>query len=120
MHQIFLSNEKDLDFFLLPIMLLILMFDVKTLVAPAVEPATPKLLMTIRGFGGELMTFQIGMGLFLIICSHIKDLSAAKIVLLAEVALMICCLIRPRVEGIQLVSGWEDARKNRKGGGDAF
>ena len=30
------------------IMLLILMFDVETLVAPAVEPVTPKLLMTIR------------------------------------------------------------------------
>ena len=74
------------------IMLLILMFDVETLVAPAVEPATPKLLMTIRGFGGELMTFQIGMGLFLIICSHIKDLSAAKIILLAEVALIACAL----------------------------
>ena len=32
----------------------------------------------------------------------------------------VCPLIRPRVEGIQLVSGWEDARKNRQGGGDAF
>ena len=74
------------------VMLGILMFDVETLVAPAVEPATPKLLMTIRGFGGELMTCQIGMGLFLIICSRIKDLSAAKIVLLAEVALMTCAL----------------------------
>ena len=74
------------------VMLGILMFDVETLVAPAVEPATPKLLMTIRGFGGELMTCQIGMGLFLIICSRIKDLSAAKIVLLAEVALMACAL----------------------------
>ena len=67
-------------------------FSVETMVAPTLEPVTPQLLMAIRGFADVVAASQIGIGLLLIICSYIKDLSATKIILLGEVALITCSL----------------------------
>ena len=73
-------------------MLGMLIFSVETMVASTLEPLTPQLLMAIRGFADVVAASQIGIGLLLIICSYIKDLSATKMVLLGEVALMTCAL----------------------------
>ena len=73
-------------------MLAMLIFSVETIVAPTLEPVIPQILMAIKSFADVVPAFQIVIGLLLVICSYIKDLSSTKMVLLGEVALLTCAL----------------------------
>ena len=69
------------------LMLAMLIFSVETIVAPTLEPVIPQILMAIKSFADVVPAFQIVIGLLLVICSYIKDLSSTKMVLLGEVTL---------------------------------
>ena len=71
------------------ILIPILIFSVDTIV-PLVSAET---MLFVRGFANVVAASNIGIGLFLIVASLIRDHESAKKVLLGELGLMSCLLI---------------------------